>query len=983
MHKKYSKNYFQLSDLYLAYRKAKSDAFYEKLHPSALDYTKYEEKLDYHLKRLLKKLNTVDWFNDLDILGGFLYVPKSCDSSIWNNGTDSHYQALDPVENWKRLYHKNGFPINTKYRLIIDATIDFQVISALWILKVGHLYEEKIDSELSYGNRLRRHKNDFGVGSVNHDSQGLFQPYFSGYKQWRDNGLKSMRNAMHSNKEVHAITMDLSSFYHNINPGFMLEKEFLELLDLTLDKDNLLFTDELLKSINTWYMTTPDYENTPSRGIPVGLSASKIISNVLMYQFDFEITSALQPLYYGRYVDDIFLVIESPESVNDGGDILSFIEENCTSLRKGNNAELMALFSYAKDSHLVFSKEKHKVFHLKSDFGLDLVNQIYIQIKKQSSEYRLLPELPLTAQEMAACSLLNSSDASLEADALRKTDAISIKRLGFALLLSDVESYSRDLIPSKWINIREMFYEIVDRYLMSPNAIFNYTLYYSRIFSIMISCNDTKHANRFIDKLIETIGILEQTTTDGSHDNLKTKICKKYFVKLLIQSGLQASTVKGFTKWTALGRIIRKLYNLSDEYKIASRKNALMKKSRELLLSDLGKRSYKEYWYYSQNEDINIVDIPKQFSIKRILRLGIIRDFQNLALLKTPHWPALAFPTRALSIQEIAVVMPKVLEDQEVFKKIILGLRGARVKTSKPIGFDSHVFNVPSNKISSINIALTSYMTKESQWRDAIQGSPDRSPLRYLALNSLINKILKDKQSVDYITFPECSIPRRWAFSIARKLAQNNISFIAGLEYYKDAKKANQLKNDTMVSLTTNWPGYNSHIIYTQTKLKPAHEEKKILKNDYKKTLIEGSKVKDLPIYKHGDYCFGVLICSDLTDMSNRLHFQGQVDSLFVLEWNQDINTFSFLIESAAHDLHTFVIQVNNRVYGDSRIRVPYKNEYERDMIRIKGGISDFYVIGKIDYQKLRKFQRQKRPAKKQIFKPLPIGFKLASWRKK
>ena len=101
----------------------------------------------------------------------------------------------------------------------------------------------------------------------------------------------------------------------------------------------------------------------------------------------------------------------------------------------------------------------------------------------------------------------------------------------------------------------------------------------------------------------------------------------------------------------------------------------------------------------------------------------------------------------------------------------------------------------------------------------------------------------------------------------------------------------------------------------------------------------------------------------------------------FVLEWNQDTNTFSFLVESAAQDIHAFVIQVNNRVYGDSRIRAPYRDDYKRDVVRVKGGVSDYYVIGEIDYISLRKSQNE-RISKKSEFKPVPIGFVCSDLRK-
>ncbi len=264
-------------------------------------------------------------------------------------------------------------------------------------------------------------------------------------------------------------------------------------------------------------------------------------------------------------------------------------------------------------------------------------------------------------------------------------------------------------------------------------------------------------------------------------------------------------------------------------------------------------------------------------------------------------------------------------------------------------------------------------------------GTPDRSLARYKNIIRLINRILKDDPRPDYIVFPELSIPRRWAFSIAQKLAKDGISFIAGLEYYSLERTVikKKLINDCIVSLATRWPGYDSSIVWLQRKLEPAHGEKKELKKLGKVLLLPTKEEKDLVIYDHGRYFFGIMICSDMTNISRRSNLQGKIDTLFVLEWNPDLETFGFLVEGAAHDLHTFVVQVNNRTYGDSRIRAPYKEDHKRDSIQIKGGIRDFYVLGDIDYLSLRKFHNARRPSTKPLFKPLPIGFKVARWRRR
>jgi hypothetical protein len=81
----FSNGFISLADLYLAYRKAKADAFYERMHPSALAFAEFEQDLRVNLESLYKELifNGARWKDDLSFLGGHLYVPKSVDQSSW------------------------------------------------------------------------------------------------------------------------------------------------------------------------------------------------------------------------------------------------------------------------------------------------------------------------------------------------------------------------------------------------------------------------------------------------------------------------------------------------------------------------------------------------------------------------------------------------------------------------------------------------------------------------------------------------------------------------------------------------------------------------------------------------------------------------------------------------------------------------------------------------------------------------------------
>ena len=996
-----STDFVTLADLYLAYRKAKVEAFHENTHFSALAFSQYERRLQSNLRRLRDRLtqSSPRWMRDPASLGGYMYAPKSIDDFPNGHSSGPQLRAINPAEEWRNTFEHGGKKrAKAAFRLVITATVEFHVISALWILKVGHIFDAKLSSQHVYANRVRRFRSlASGADSSepNRDCLGLFPPYFSAYRSWRENGLLAMKEALARGEPIVAITMDLKRFYHNISPRFLLDDRFHRALGIKLSAPEKTFTNQLVQSLDAWYRWTPDHRHQPRGAIPVGLSASKVISNALLHEFDVAVSERLSPTYYGRYVDDIFLVIPRPPGIFTGNDVLRFLATRLSPLltletQENGDSSLRLQLPYADDSSLIFTGSKQKIFDLSGQHGLDLIEHIGEQIRAQSSEHRLLSELPSTDIEMAARALLATPNATLEADALRKADAVSIRRLGFALLLRDVEAYARDLRPGTWKTLRRSFYNLVNRHLLTPRGFFDYAGYLHRVFGVMIASKDFDSAAGFLSAFKEVTSLLRETTSAGTKDSLEFERCLTYYCESFVDTALKASTVERFDKWQDLGRSLREVSKIGQVSPIRTNPAELQKLSVRLLLSDWGRRSYKDYWIHTQREDLKGPPVPLQVSVQRVIRLGEVREFRKLADLKIPFWPALTFPTRPLSLAEIGLVAPQVMNDPERLRRSILALRGARIPTAEILGAvpgppdedEPTHFVVPETARRRTRIAVTSVQTTDEQWRKAALSRPDHSLKRYQTLRKLVNRILRDYPRPQYVVLPECSVPRRWALGIASKLAQNKVSFLAGLEYYFDPK-VRRLRNDCFLSLTTSWPGYPANVIHLQPKLVAAHDERAELKKLKARRLFEpGLEGAKPPVYLHGDLFFGVLLCSDLTNIENRSYFQGAVDTLFILEWNPDVRTFSFLIEATAHDMHAFAVQINNRSYGDSRVRVPYRDEHKRDLVRVKGGVSDYYVLATIDYQALRAFHQKPTGAGLELFKPLPIGFKVSRMRR-
>ena len=118
-------------------------------------------------------------------------------------------------------------------------------------------------------------------------------------------------------------------------------------------------------------------------------------------------------------------------------------------------------------------------------------------------------------------------------------------------------------------------------------------------------------------------------------------------------------------------------------------------------------------------------------------------------------------------------------------------------------------------------------------------------------------------------------------------------------------------------------------------------------------------------LYGHRGFFFAALICSDLTNIAHRRDLRGEIDALFALEWNRDTKTFASLVESTANDLHVFVVQANNRRFGDSRIRAPASQDFERDVVQVKGGVVTTMCLARstINYCVLNSAASRKTPS--------------------
>lgn len=1000
------------ADLGIAYRKAKADLYYERTVPYLQAISLYEKKLLENLGWLFEQLHSgnLEWMQDQAFLGSWALIPKSITPK--HHDTDSSHCLLsDPDDQWRCLVEHTEAAWESpkaEFRMVGRLSIDFHIISALWILKVGHVYDSVLGQE-AYGSRLRRlFSEEENQGEINRLSLGTFKRYLPYYRQWREKGLTAMHQGLEDKKRVAAVTADLRLFYHSLSPKFLLDPDYLTTVGLegVLTSDQKEFTLGLIKAIRAWAKETPLHNQNPSVGLPVGLSASRLIANVALAEFDKTILQEITPLYYGRYVDDVILVLHDTHGFQNSKDVWGFLENRMKGLlavdevQQDEKTEISVSFNseYLGESVLKFMGSKQKVFLLKGASGLVLVNSIRRQINEQASEWRRLPEMEDQLDQIATTLLAACGDDGKAVDSLRKTDDLSISRAGFAICLRDFEAFEQDLEPYEWPEQRKEFFETVCRHFLVMPKIFDYAPYIPRLMGLAVACHDYKAANQILDRLHQILGSLEKdcsTTIAGEEGGLthKRDILSKWqqhIGKSLYEASVAALTPKHIHDAEKLETVFgNRLLNPPGTRRKSLK--TIFNQAKSWFFRDLSRRPFRMRYmpFTRKNECWN--RIPAEYFSSNELRLNpLFEDYlwgqlQNFSshLSKdknTDTFPlAFLFPTRPFGVGELFMLAPAKITDNDFIQDLTLAFRGFRSKRELPhwYGDDGDILCVPLQQKGKIRFALGSLETLDASWVAAARAEREPDSSRYGRINNLVNGVIASRIKPNYLLLPELSVPARWFGRLSTKLAYQGISLVAGVDYLHHGERKKRVANQVWASLLSDFVGFPLGIIYRQDKITAALHEESALWQVAGAELIPLMPEEQKPVIRHANFQFAILICSELTNIEYRSRLRGKVDAILVPEWNKDTKSFSALVEATALDLHAYVIQCNDRKYGDSRIRGPFRENWQRDVVRIKGGLEDYSVTGEIEVFKLRNFQANHRSPTDGLFKPVPDGYQL------
>lgn len=944
----------------------------------------YEEKTNIFLREklakflesnnenLIEKLANISDQELAELLNqvSFRYLHKAVSEKV--DPTEKH-QKSDPYKSFNFSNVVDNNSELSSFNFFIDIPIELHILTCCWLVKYGSYIESQILPN-AYGNRLNINRD---TGKLKFHSQSLYKKYYDQFQKWRDRCVTSAKTFLEQKNNVSIINLDLKRFYYNINIDFGEISQFLQRTTHEYDDRET----ELLSKIHRKYSESIGIKNKTI--LPIGLISSGLLSNWYMRNFDSYIQKKLRPLYYGRYVDDILIVLSNPvieDTRNPKHDIFSILKTAKIIHKKAKDDHFIKIFrgSVKKENvydELPLQAEKVLVHYFDSNAPLVLIDKFYEELKKQSSEYRFLPDekdLNKSFHDEAYNIIYGASNF-----VYREIKDIKPNKNGisnFFRKASILALFSKPNDPSVQKTSQEIFS------FFNGKIILEYSSFWERAFTYFVISKQTIYIDLLYQKILRNIESVE-INSKKSHGDLKANYHNDQIKRDLIDYlNISLSTALALNSSLLEHIVLSKRIVSSEKQNIYDGTKTLRKTNLfrsnycywplinlfdDLLISDFDFTSYEAKWLELVNNE-SFTNIKFSNSFKHIY----FHEIQFLFLCK-----AIFVDENATNIQ--ADIFFK--QCKEVYKQIYPFLSDVvnfNIQSVNSGNID--VLNLVSKEVDNCKISIVSKKIEpKSILKDFLLNDGD-----FVSDFKEFCKILNETEveKADICIFPECSVSFQFLPLFLRESTFKNRAFSFGLKHlaHKDT-----VYNLTVLIAPYESLGFSSSCLIIRPKNFPAPSELELFENEISRAPRSKTSynfhLPPIPYYNIVQWkgiSLSVFNCFELADIQSRSLMKSLLDLLIVVEFNKDIPYFSSLVESSSRDLHSYVVQVNNSLYGDSRITQPSRTD-SKNIVQIKGGENSYIAVGTIKIADLRSFQltTYSKQLQSDQFKPIPPDY--------
>lgn len=1018
-----SKNNEYLELIKQSFKKLKSSVFFDKTQLVLRDkLVAYETSPDFenNLSELATKILSLDldWDEIINSINVLTY-PKKINRG--DNDTKNEPKFITNIIN-------KSTEIDD-IQCFLDMDVEGYILGVAWLLTVGYKFDNEL-YEHSYGNRMRKNViNEFGKATY---SPYLFEPYFQQYESWRDTAINFAQKSLNKNQDVVVLMLDFKRFFYQVD---ITEEELKECLkDIRKNSDAYVYSNyEILSDTLThfvWKVIEKYGEVIQDKYpklvenrnvLPIGFLPSNVLANYALKKFDDTIINGWNPIYYGRYVDDIIIVekIEknsriykkAKENTLTAEDVIKYYLTNCSAWDREcnsckNNADngllkvldkerlytVNSSFNQFEKSNIIVQNEKVKIFYFNSAESDALLSCFREHLNKNKSEFRFLPEDESVFQKDDYTEIYSLSETD-GPNKLRGVNGIEIDKFMLSKYLGKYTRIS-GLVKD---NAEKKFEKDIEKIFTYRTIIENY-ISWEKVLEIFVINNRYDAYGKFVFKVSAAInnlvlsnGMKEREYTNQTVFALKNTLQHVLYsavyrtLSLVWGKDIEQLQEAIFKKCESPGFIpktvdeMRKGYcntRMCDKYAIVIPVDCFLK--------DLDALSDKRLVNFTDFSSIKDLQFNFDYLESDTVLYGYypyLMTMNDLGILN--------------QIKRIKAVNSENLSDKEyldILKKQYVGLNYKKDEDNN--GIDTvldakslfgnedishnkryNAIMVHSRQLEKVKIAVANTLLFDSDFDKVLKDSPNRKYSRYDRLQKIVNEAIAQK--VDMLVFPEGYLPFEWLPILSRTCAKNQLAIVTGVEHLK-------MKNDAGEPIVSNLTAVILPYIEDTYKFSYVHFHNKVHLAPYEKEKIESYRClansgNGYELYNWNEFWFSVYCCYELTSICDRSMFQAYADAIIAVECNKDTNYYSNIVESLSRDLHCFCIQVNTSEFGDSRITTPSKTE-TKDLLKVKGGKNSTILIDTIDIAELRNFQLeghalQEKSSKRGKYKPTPPDF--------
>ena len=953
-------------------------------------------------------------------------------------------KKLKPIPEDTAIFNADNIAIEMSApQFFIDLPVEGHILGVLWILSIGRELDKNSDDknpngmyEHSYGNRLKETLFNEEIGDVTY-SPGLFEPYFSQFESWRDHGLDKAKERLDDKQDAIILTLDFKSFYYSVDLRDSDFENILKRLPKPADW-NKRVNHFVYKVIQTYSdklrehcFAGQELDIKQRNVLPIGFLPSNILSNWVLTKFDDAIIKEWNPVYYGRYVDDVIIVDKvekndplykmaherSPSDrlkaddvinlklvktnifVSKYGSVNRLFEERCDGcehLPKLNTVYQIAtdIMGFAQ-SEITVQSQKVKLFYFQSGATRALLDCFKTKIAQNASEFRLLPNMDSVLEQRNYSEIFDLRNEE-GINKFRGITGVELDKFALAKFLGKYRKVSGMIESAEESVFEQDLLLIMDERTLISNygawerlleiLIINkrYELYQKLSVRILDAIMKLQVPKKMCGSSFETHDALLRVFLSALHRTAAISWGTD-IVHVIDKISQKAGALRGDQRFA--GTSFANLDAVSiTRTRLAYCRNRMINKyimplpvdsvlvhltdSISMNLSSLDDMlKYADVsWLEERNK--SYIYYPYMVTPQELSYTLVCNDLKATKKCLDPH----AHQTK-LEEYFIRKNYPNAGIHRSVYelRQVKSGpITDTEIKSSRAL-FYTKVSCGEKIAKDKLTVAVGSAKLSMDDFNAVLDQCPNRGYERYKQLADIIDEAVR--RHADILVLPECFLPFEWIPVVTRLCANNDLALVTGIEHFI-VEDLNSKSNGVVYNLTATILPYSSdeykfaHVSYHNKVAYSPMERSAITERRY--SFVEGNTYQ---LFGWHDVWFPVYCCFELASIHDRAIFQEYADMLVAVEWNRDIPYYSNILESLSRDLHCYCIQANSSDYGDIRIVAPKEN-VSKDIIKTKGGLYPCALMDVIDIKGLRDFQmlgyHQQKADKR--FKPTPPG---------